>query len=442
MIEISQHSMPPEDTTRPWVSGDKPRTGGFGVISSIKTSETVSLTSSLTNLHVKDEVVAQEKPQVKEQNSSSKNYEYFLRVAKEKNFDELESLKIIYQPGNDYAGRPIIVIIGNFPKHIQTDDIFLYFILLMDAIVENDYTLIYIHQSNARTPSIGWLRKVYGIFTRKYKKNLKQLFIVNPNFWIRAACRIFKPFISSKFWQKLVFLDDVHKLYKYISPHQLKLPSEVLLKDKADNVNRLFGASIDDVMKLPMNEGLEVPYIVENAIEAILADGLETVGLFRLSGNTKRTEELKALFDKGVKVDLREEPEIHVTCSLLKCYIRELPNPLIPYEMYDIVIDSYDDQNAEKTKNELMKCMAFVPRTSIILMKKLFELLNEIVKRSEVNKMTASNLAIVFGPNLLRSKEESPQLFLKHANVIPAIVKYLVESPDEIFSIASKKHGL
>lgn len=370
------------------------------------------------------------------QNSSSSNYEYFLKLANEKNFDELESLKIIYQPGFDFCGRPIVVIIGNFPKEIHTDDIFLYFIYVMDKIVECDYTLIYIHRPNARTPSIGWLRKVYGIFTRKYKKNLKQLYIVNPNFWIRTACRIFKPFISSKFWQKLTFIDELQKLYKFISPHQLKLPIEVL--SDSPNANRLFGASVEDAMKHPMNEGLEIPYIMESAIEAIHSDGLDTVGLFRLPGNAKRTEELKNMFDKGIKVDLKEESEIHVTCSLLKCYIRELPNPLIPYEMYDIVIESYVEMDISRSKHELTKCMAFVPKVNIIILQRLLDLLHKVMKRSEINKMTASNLAIVFGPNLLRSKEESPQLFLKHANVIPAIVRLMIEDPESIFSMAKR----
>lgn len=374
-----------------------------------------------------------------ESKSSAKNYEYYLKLAREKNFEELKKLKIIYEAGVDFSGRQVVILIGDIPKHIHTDDLFLYFILVMDKIVENDYTFIYIRVKGATTPSIGWLRKVYEIFTRKYKKNLKRLFIVNPNFFIKTACNLFRPFISSKFWKKLSFLKEVDDLTKFISKNQLQLPDKLLNIGQQYNPNRLFGVDLELIMKLPMNQNKDIPYIVENAIIALHKSGLNAEGIFRLPGSSNRVKEIKDEFDKGNIVDLTKE-DIHVTASVLKQFLRDLPNPLIPYELYEIVIGSYKED--DKTSKELLSSsMQFLPKVNAILLYELLKLLKLISNNSEHNKMTTKNLAIVFGPNILKSKDESPELILQHMNTIPSILQILIDDYEYILSSTVKKFG-
>jgi len=62
-----------------------------------------------------------------------------------------------------------------------------------------------------------------GLF--RYKKNLKQLFIVNPTFWIKTMFGLLRPILSSKFWAKLVYIDSPEKLAKWMDPAQSQLPS-------------------------------------------------------------------------------------------------------------------------------------------------------------------------------------------------------------------------
>lgn len=81
----------------------------------------------------------------------------------------------------------------------------------------------------------------------RYKKNLKQLYIVHPTVWIKMTFRLFKPFLSNKFWKKLIYIEQtagiqvmqkfetvffffliVKDIWKYFQKDQIKLPDSVL----------------------------------------------------------------------------------------------------------------------------------------------------------------------------------------------------------------------
>ena len=62
----------------------------------------------------------------------------------------------------------------------------------------------------------------------RYKKNLKRLFIVHPSFWVKMMFGLCRPFISSKFWKKLSYIDDLAELYSFIPRSELTFPEEVL----------------------------------------------------------------------------------------------------------------------------------------------------------------------------------------------------------------------
>lgn len=59
--------------------------------------------------------------------------------------------------------------------------------------------------------------------------------------------------------------------------------------------------------------------------------GMEHRGLFRLCGSVVRIRQLRQQWDRGEKVDLQEEGDVHAVASLLKLFFRELPCPIIPH---------------------------------------------------------------------------------------------------------------
>jgi len=63
--------------------------------------------------------------------------------------------------------------------------------------VEQDYSLVYFHYglTSKNKPPLSWLWQAYKAFDRKYKKNLKALYLVHPTNFIRIVWQIFKPAI-------------------------------------------------------------------------------------------------------------------------------------------------------------------------------------------------------------------------------------------------------
>jgi len=66
--------------------------------------------------------------------------------------------------------------------------------------------------------------------------------------------------------------------------------------------------------------------------------GLELVGLFRISASSSVVEYYKSQYDQGVDVGFANCNDPHIAANLLKMYFRELPEPLFTFELYDAFI--------------------------------------------------------------------------------------------------------
>jgi hypothetical protein len=86
------------------------------------------------------------------------------------------------------------------------DDLLLQFVACAHRCVQRDYTVAIIVHSVPHRPSIGWLRRAYALLDRAYKKNLKQLYVVDASRWLRVLFALTRPFISPKFWRKVQYL--------------------------------------------------------------------------------------------------------------------------------------------------------------------------------------------------------------------------------------------
>jgi hypothetical protein len=106
-------------------------------------------------------------------------------------------------------------------------------------------------------------------------------------------------------------------------------------------IKRVFGVDLTTLVKATSSIR---PIVVEKCIDEIekRKGALETEGLYRVSGFNDAVEELKLAFDRGDNVDLSDTSkynDIHIVCSLLKMYFRQLPIPLITFDIYNRLID-------------------------------------------------------------------------------------------------------
>ncbi|RMB98212.1 hypothetical protein DUI87_25115 [Hirundo rustica rustica] len=78
----------------------------------------------------------------------------------------------------------------------------------------------------------------------------------------------------------------------------------------------------------------QVPRIVDRCCTHLETHGLQTVGIFRVGSSKKRVQQLREEFDRGLDVFLDEHQSVHDVAALLKEFLRDMPDPLIPRELY------------------------------------------------------------------------------------------------------------
>ncbi len=153
-------------------------------------------------------------------------------------------------------------------------------------------------------------------------------------------------------------------------------------------------------------EGVAVPRLVEQCIAQLNKLGFEEKGIFRVSGDKSRVDQLVAEFDRcAVPLPLEGVEDVHVVASLLKLFFRLAPQPLFTVEAHAALLAACSGPEAtrEATYVELLKGL---PGPCLSTVAALFPMLRAVADRSEVNLMSAANLGLVFGPTLMRSQAE------------------------------------
>lgn len=212
-----------------------------------------------------------------------------------------------------------------------------------------------------------------------------------------------------------------------------KLKSHSLRVSKGTHSRRrasvVFKTSLEDLVKDEddiCNVG--VPRVVIETLDAIWCRGLLVEGIFRKCGNSDEVAAIakRLELERSATVDWASL-EIHVISGVLKKFIRNLTEPLIPYDMYDRVIAL---DRAKKTHEAFEYVISSLPEVHWRTFRLLFTLFKEIVKFKNVNKMDARNLAIVFAPNILRMRDESTAKFLADMKCQHRVVKHMIHVYD------------
>lgn len=107
--------------------------------------------------------------------------------------------------------------------------IFSFIIRQMEPYVHDDYVIVYFHQglNEANKPPIQFLWNSYKDLDRNFRKNLKKLYVVHPTLIIRFIWNFFRPFISEKFKNKLVYISSLDDLRQALGLNNLKLPENI-----------------------------------------------------------------------------------------------------------------------------------------------------------------------------------------------------------------------
>lgn len=167
---------------------------------------------------------------------NNRRYNKFLRQALETDLSDMADLNFIYESGQDATGRPNIVFVASHipVATVDMERVLLYMVRVLDPVVNKDFNVIYFHSnfSSNNKPPFAWLKEVYSIFNRKYKKNMKRIFLVHPTFWTKAVLWFAKPFVSAKVWKKFYYIQRLRDIYEYFDSKTLSIPEEIIKFDQ------------------------------------------------------------------------------------------------------------------------------------------------------------------------------------------------------------------
>ncbi|XP_026703234.1 rho GTPase-activating protein 24 isoform X1 [Athene cunicularia] len=198
----------------------------------------------------------------------------------------------------------------------------------------------------------------------------------------------------------------------------------------------IFGQKLEDTVRYEKRYGNRLaPMLVEQCVDFIRQRGLKEEGLFRLPGQANLVKELQDAFDCGEKPSFDSNTDVHTVASLLKLYLRELPEPVIPYAKYEDFLSCAKmlSKEEETGLKELMKQVKSLPAVNYNLLKYICRFLDEVQSYSGINKMSVQNLATVFGPNILRPKVEDPLTIMEGTVVVQQLMSVMISKHEELF---------
>ncbi|KAJ7647566.1 hypothetical protein FB45DRAFT_733340 [Roridomyces roridus] len=174
-----------------------------------------------------------------------------------------------------------------------------------------------------------------------------------------------------------------------------------------------FGESLDAIIRLQERNypHQKVPIILPFLADGILAlGGGKAEGIFRVPGDGDSVSELKLRIDKGYyTLDGVDDP--HVLASLMKLWLRELCDPLVPDEMYNECITNSKEPEACV---HIVQRLPTINRRVVLFVISFLQLFLED-RIQTMTKMTPANLALVMAPNLLRCNSDSMSVVFTNA---------------------------
>lgn len=204
----------------------------------------------------------------------------------------------------------------------------------------------------------------------------------------------------------------------------LKRPPLQALQEKGLIKDQVFGCRLEMLCE---RERSTVPRFVRLCTEAVEKRGLDTDGIYRVSGNLAVIQKLRFLVDheralttdgrfmfpadlvqeEKLNLDESEWEDIHVVTGALKLFFRELPEPLVPFGFFTDIVETVK-MTDHMDKVDRLKCLVLnMPPPNHDTLKFMCRHLRRVLERSDINRMTTQNIGIVFGPTLMRPERDN-----------------------------------
>lgn len=177
---------------------------------------------------------------------------------------------------------------------------------------------------------------------------------------------------------------------------------------------------------------------LKDCLSELESRGLVDQGLYRVGGVVSKVKKLlnQALDPApGEETPDMSDPKLwesKTLASAIKQYFRDLSKPLMTYQLYNNFLEAVKKEDESTRLNEIYLVLQKLPRANREILKVLIRHLNKVSLKSDKNLMTASNLGVVFGPTLLRPREETVAsiMDIKFCN---EVIEILIENCERFF---------
>ncbi|XP_063283490.1 rho GTPase-activating protein 9-like isoform X1 [Pelobates fuscus] len=249
---------------------------------------------------------------------------------------------------------------------------------------------------------------------------------------------------------------DRKKVRQRLKKLLVRRPPLQTLQEKGLIKDQVFGCRLD---ALCHRENSTVPKFVRLCIEAVNERGLDADGIYRVNGNLSTIQKLRFVVDREravttdgrylfpeqlsqeEKLDLAssEWEDIHVITGALKMFFRELPEPLIPFNMFDEFVASIQISDTEERSETIKELVRNLPEPNYDTLKYVICHLKSVMEHSELNRMTTQNIGIVFGPTLMRPEKELFSNIAANMVYQNQVVEHFLSNYEEIFSASPEE---
>ncbi|KMT09013.1 hypothetical protein BVRB_6g137190 [Beta vulgaris subsp. vulgaris] len=159
----------------------------------------------------------------------------YVAKANSSNLSEIAEMKIVYRGGVDSEGRPVMVVVGAhfLLRCLDLERFILYVVKEFEPISQKPYSIVYFHSAASLQPqpNLGWMRRLQQILGRKHQRNLHAIYILHPTFGLKSAIFALQLCVDNVVWKKVVYVDRLLQLFRYVPREQLTIPDFVFQHD-------------------------------------------------------------------------------------------------------------------------------------------------------------------------------------------------------------------
>eukprot|EP00069_Balaena_mysticetus_P021946 bmy_14056T0 len=193
---------------------------------------------------------------------------------------------------------------------------------------------------------------------------------------------------------------DVVKQWKEKKKKKKPIQEPEVPQIDVPNLKPIFGIPLADaVERTMMYDGVRLPAVFRECVDYVEKHGMKCEGIYRVSGIKSKVDELKAAYDREESPNL-EEYEPNTVASLLKQYLRDLPENLLTKELLPRFEEACGRSSEGEKVQEFQRLLEELPECNRLLISWLIVHMDHVIAKELETKMNIQNISIVLSPTV------------------------------------------